>query len=192
MVQAQGTTTAGWRTIPNGLSMLRIACIPLFCWLALGPEAYGWAFVVLTIAGVSDYLDGALARRWNQVSELGRLLDPFADRLTSVVVPITLAVQDIVPWWLVIVLLARDAVLAVAAASLLRRQRITLQVNYLGKAATFCLLAGFPTLLLGTFDGWVGTTALMVGWALTLWGTFLYWWSALVYLGRIRRTQGAV
>jgi cardiolipin synthase len=178
-----------WWTIPNLLSMLRIACIPVFCWLALGPEAYGWAFVILVIAGVSDFLDGALARRWNQESELGRLLDPFADRLTSIVVPITLALQSIVPWWLVVVLLSRDAVLVVATGVLLRRRHVTLQVNYLGKAATFCLLAGFPILLLGTFDGWVGTTARMLGWAMTLWGTYLYWWSALVYLAEIRRVS---
>jgi cardiolipin synthase len=178
-----------WWTIPNLLSMLRIACIPVFCWLALGPEAYGWAFVILVIAGVSDFLDGALARRWNQESELGRLLDPFADRLTSIVVPITLALQNIVPWWLVVVLLSRDAVLVVATGVLLRRRHVTLQVNYLGKAATFCLLAGFPILLLGTFDGWVGTTARMLGWAMTLWGTYLYWWSALVYLAEIRRVS---
>lgn len=178
-----------WWTIPNLLSMLRIACIPVFCWLALGPEAYGWAFVILVIAGVSDFLDGALARRWNQESELGRLLDPFADRLTSIVVPITLALQSIVPWWLVVVLLSRDAVLVVATGVLLRRRQVTLQVNYLGKAATFCLLAGFPILLLGTFDGWVGTTARMLGWAMTLWGTYLYWWSAMVYLAEIRRVS---
>jgi cardiolipin synthase (CMP-forming) len=190
MARTEGATTTHWWTIPNLLSLLRIACIPLFCWLALGPEAYAWAFVVLVVAGVSDFLDGALARRWNQESELGRLLDPFADRLTSVVVPITLAIQSIVPWWFVVVLLARDAVLAIATAVLLGRRRMTLQVSFLGKAATFCLLAGFPILLLGTFEGAFGTAALMVGWAMTLWGTFLYWWSALVYLGEIRRLSG--
>jgi cardiolipin synthase len=67
---------------------------------------------------------------------------------------------------------------------------MTLQVSFLGKAATFCLLAGFPILLLGTFEGAFGTAALMVGWAMTLWGTFLYWWSALVYLGEVRRLSG--
>jgi cardiolipin synthase len=190
MARAERAATARWWSIPNLLSLLRIACIPVFCWLALGPQAYGWAFGVLVIAGVSDFLDGALARRWNQESELGRLLDPLADRLTSVVVPITLALQDIVPWWFVVVLLARDGVMVIAAAVLLGRRRVTLHVNYLGKAATFCLLAGFPILLLGTFDGSFGTAALMLGWAVTLWGAFLYWWSAAVYLGEIRRLSG--
>lgn len=175
-----------WLTIPNLLSLLRIVCIPVFCWLVLGPERDGLAFVVLVIAGVSDYLDGALARRWGQVTRVGRILDPLADRLTSIVVPVTLALRDIVPWWFVIILLGRDVVLVIATAVLLGRRRVTLQVHYLGKAATFCLLFGFPVLLLGTFDGTIGELARIVGWAFTVWGALLYWWSALVYLQQIR------
>jgi cardiolipin synthase len=173
-------------TVPNALSMLRIACIPIFAWLVLGPEANGWAVVVLLVAGVSDYLDGVLARRWGQETALGRLLDPVADRLTSLVVPVVLALRDIVPWWFVIVLFARDVVVAVAALLLLRRRKVTVDVHYLGKAATFCLLVGLPLLLLGTFDGAVGELARVFGWAFTVWGAGLYWWSAATYIQQIR------
>lgn len=175
-----------WLTVPNALSLLRIACLPVFAWLVLGPGRNGLAVIVLMIAGVSDYLDGYVARRWKQVTRIGRILDPLADRLTSIIVPITLALSQIVPWWLVIALLARDLVLVVATAVLLGRRRVTLQVHYLGKAATFCLLAGFPLIVLGTFEGNWGDIARVAGWALVLWGTLLYWWSAQVYLLQIR------
>jgi cardiolipin synthase len=173
-------------TVPNALSALRIACIPLFAWLVLVVEADGWAVAVLIVAAVSDFLDGALARRWGQESALGRLLDPFADRLTSIVVPVVLAIRDIVPWWFVVLLFVRDAVVAVAAFALLRTRKVSVDVNFLGKAATFCLLIGLPLLLLGTFAGVFGATAHVLGWAFTVWGAGLYWWSAWTYVVQIR------
>jgi cardiolipin synthase len=173
-------------TVPNALSVLRVICIVVFAWLVLGPQWDGIAVVVLIVAGISDYLDGALARRWNQVSRVGQLLDPAADRLTSVVVPVVLAIRDIVPWWFVVLLLGRDVVVALSAFALLRREKVTIPVTYLGKAATFCLLAGLPLLLLGTFDGAVGTLARVLGWAFTIWGATLYWWSAAVYVRQMR------
>ena len=173
-------------TVPNVLSMLRIVAIGVFVWLALGRAAYGWAFVVLGLAGISDYLDGYVARRWNQISAVGQILDPFADRLTAIVVPVVLALAGIVPWWLVVALVARDALLLLTVPLLLRRGRIALPVHYIGKAATFALLVGLPLVLLGTASGWIGAVARAVGWALTMWGVLLYWWSAAVYLVEVK------
>ncbi|HET7328854.1 MAG TPA: CDP-alcohol phosphatidyltransferase family protein, partial [Nocardioidaceae bacterium] len=99
-------------TVPNLLSALRLLGVPLFLWLALGPHADGWAFAVLAFAGVSDYADGKIARRFNQSSRLGALLDPAADRLYILATIVALIVRDIVPLWLGVSVPARDLLLA--------------------------------------------------------------------------------
>ena len=136
-------------TVPNALSFLRLLGVPLFLWLILVPEADGWAVVLLMVSGFTDYLDGVLARRLHQISRLGQLLDPLADRLYIIATLLGLALRDIVPWWLVIALLARDVVLAATLPILRRLGYGPLPVHFLGKAATFNLLYAFPLLLLG-------------------------------------------
>ncbi|HMA46718.1 MAG TPA: CDP-alcohol phosphatidyltransferase family protein [Frankiaceae bacterium] len=179
-------------TIPNALSALRLAGVPVFLWLVLGPHADGIALVVLAVAGVSDYLDGKLARMLDQASRLGALLDPLADRLYIVSTIVALAVRGIVPWWLTAALLARDlALLAVTAPTLNRLGYGPLPVHFLGKAATFNLLYAFPILLLGAGHGWVATAARPLGWAFAIWGTALYWWSAVLYVVQVRRLARA-
>ncbi|KJE24890.1 CDP-diacylglycerol-phosphatidylglycerol phosphatidyltransferase [Frankia torreyi] len=169
-------------TIPNALSALRLLGVPVFLWLVLGPEADGAALGILAFAGVSDYLDGKLARALNQTSRLGVLLDPLADRLYILSTIIALTVRDIVPIWLAVLLLARDVAL-LALPPLLRRigVGVALPVHYLGKAATFNLLYAFPLLLLSAGDSWLATAARPLGWAFAIWGTALYWWSGLLY-----------
>ncbi len=178
-------------TIPNVLSFLRLLGVPLFLWLVLVPQADGWAFVLLVVSGITDYLDGTIARATGQISRLGQLLDPLADRLYIAATLVGLAIRGIVPWWLVLVLLSRDLVLALVLALLKRRGIVGLPVHFLGKAATFCLLWGFPMLLLGA--GATGTTFTLaevardVGWAFAIWGTALYWWAGILYLEQARR-----
>jgi cardiolipin synthase len=169
-------------TLPNVLSLLRLAGVPLVLWLVLGPQADGAAVVVLAVAGFTDWLDGQLARRWHQTSPLGRLLDPAADRFYILAVLIGLASRGIIPWWLLGVLVSRD-LLMLALVPLLRTRGIfALPVHFLGKAATFCLLYAFPLVLLGS-GGWaLAWLATVVGWAFALWGTGLYWYSAVRYL----------
>ena len=154
----------------------------MFLWLVLVPEADVWAFVLLVLAGVSDWVDGALARALNQQSELGILLDPLADRLYIAATLLGLALRGIIPWWLVVILVARELFL-LALLPMIRRGtgRLALPVTYVGKAATFCLFWGFPTLLLGSVPPWVGTVATAGGWAFALWGTALYWWAGIRY-----------
>jgi cardiolipin synthase len=96
-------------TIPNVISIIRLAGVPLFLWLVLVPEADGWALAVLFVSGVSDYADGYLARRLNQTSKVGEILDPVADRLYILSTVIGLAARGIIPWWLALLLPARDA-----------------------------------------------------------------------------------
>jgi cardiolipin synthase (CMP-forming) len=169
-------------TIPNGLSVLRLFGVPLFLWLLLGPHADGWALTVLALSGFTDWADGVLARRLNQASALGALLDPLADRLYILATLVGLVLRNIIPLWLAVAIVARDAVLTVALAVLRRYGYAPFAVHYLGKAATFCLLYAFPLLLIGAHDGTVADIARPIAWAFTIWGTALYVWAGAVYL----------
>jgi cardiolipin synthase len=168
-------------TIPNGLSLLRLLLVPVFGWLILNGHDE-WALAVLAVSGVSDYLDGMLARRWGQVSRIGQLLDPAADRLYIVSTLLGLALRDVVPWWLVVALISRDVLLTVTVPVLARQGYGPLPVHFLGKAATFCLLYAFPLLLLAEFGGPVRAVIEPLAWAFVWWGTALYWWAAWLYL----------
>jgi cardiolipin synthase len=174
-------------TVPNLLSLLRLLGVPLFLYLTLGPEYDELALIVLMVAGVTDYLDGKLARTLNQASKLGQILDPVADRLYILSVVVALAIRDIIPVWLAVVLPLRD-VLLFALVPLLRTRGFTaLPVHFLGKAATANLLYAFPLLLLGDDSGTVADLANVFGWAFAIWGTGLYWWAGLLYAWQVRR-----
>ncbi|WP_344944078.1 CDP-alcohol phosphatidyltransferase family protein [Actinomadura miaoliensis] len=174
-------------TIPNILSFARLLGVPLFLWLVL-VGADWWALGVLVFAGLSDWLDGRLARALNQTSKLGMVLDPAADRLYILVTLIGLTVRDVIPLWLVILLVAREVAIT-PIMPLMRRLGYggTLPVHFVGKAATLCLLYAFPLLLLGDHDGAVATTAKIVGWCFAIWGTGLYWWAAALYWWQTRQ-----
>ena len=173
-------------TIPNLLSLLRLLGVPLFLWLALGPKADGWALAVLLFAGISDYADGKIARRFNQGSRLGTLLDPAADRLYILATLIALTVRHIVPVWLAVAIPARDVLLALTLPLLRRHGYGPLPVHFLGKAATMCLLYAFPLLLLADHPGTLGDISRPFAWAFTVWGVGLYWWSGWLYVVQLR------
>lgn len=168
-------------TIPNVISFARLLGVPVFLWLVLVPHADTAAFVLLVVAGASDWFDGYLARRLDQRSELGVLLDPIADRLYIAATLLGLALRSIIPWWLVAVLVLRELMLVALLPRLRRHGKVALPVTYVGKAATFCLLWGFPLLLLAD-NPVFGTAAAAFGWAFALWGTYLYWWAGLRYV----------
>ena len=151
--QPDGARTSAVWTLPNVISMLRLAGVPLFLWLVIGPEADVWALVVLMIAGFSDWLDGYLARRLDQMSKLGEILDPVADRLYILAAVIGLLYRDIIPWWVALIIPLRDALLWILVPFLRTRGYSALPVHYLGKAATAALLYSFPMLFLGDGDG---------------------------------------
>ncbi|MCX6470326.1 MAG: CDP-alcohol phosphatidyltransferase family protein [Corynebacteriales bacterium] len=168
-------------TVPNLLSFLRLLLVPVFVWLLLFVEADGWAFVVLLVSGFSDWADGKLARLLNQSSRLGALLDPAADRLYMIVIPIGLGIRDIVPWWMIAILLARDLLLLASVPLLRSRGMTALPVTYVGKAATFSLMYGFPFVLGGQLDGLFGDIMHPIGWAFLVWGIGMYLWSFVQY-----------
>lgn len=168
-------------TVPNLISGLRLVCVPLFGYLIVtGADAA--ALGVLFFAGVSDYLDGVLARRWDQVTRLGQLLDPAADRLYVAVALLGLAWRDVLPWALVLALVLRDVLLTLNVGLLRARGFSSLPVHRVGKAATFALLIALPLLLLSeTVDAW-RAVVLPLAWAALLWGVGLYWWAGVGYL----------
>jgi len=176
-------------TVPNLLSMLRLAGVPLFLWLLLGPHADGYAVLVLMVAGFTDWLDGKAARWLNQYSRLGELLDPAADRLYILATLLAFLIRGIVPWWVVAALVGRDVVLAICVAIMRRRGYGPFPVTYLGKAATFNLLYAFPLLLLAQGDSTLAEVSRALGYAFTAWGGVLYLWSGFVYLIQFGRAM---
>jgi cardiolipin synthase (CMP-forming) len=174
-------------TIPNLLSMLRLAGVPLFLWLVLGPEADGWALLVLMVSGVTDYADGWLARRLDQQTVVGQILDPVADRLYILAVVVGLALREVIPWWLAVSLPLRDALMWGLVPLLRTRGFSSLPVHFLGKAATFNLLYAFPLLLLGDGEGTVARLSEVFGWAFAFWGVGLYWWAGILYAWQVRK-----
>ncbi len=171
-------------TLPNALSAARLAGVPLFLWLVLR-EHDGAAVLVLMASGTTDWLDGKIARAWNQQSKVGQLLDPAADRLYILATLVGLTVRDVVPLWLTLALVGRDVLLAGTLPLLRRHGYGPLPVHYLGKAATFNLLAGFPLLLLGEGDLWLHQLAHAFGWAFAIWGTCLYLWAGVLYVVQV-------
>ena len=170
-------------TIPNALSVLRLILVPVFLYLLLVAEANALAVAVLMFSGFSDWADGKIARLVpNQSSRLGALLDPAVDRTYMVAVPVAFAIDGIVPWWFVLVLLGRDVVLAATLPVLRSRGLTALPVTYIGKAATFALMSAFPLILLGQWDALWSRVILACGWAFLIWGMALYLWSGVLYL----------
>mgnify|MGYP000318061301 CR=1 FL=1 len=161
-------------SVPNALTFLRFLGIPLFIYLALNLEADGWAILVLAIGGATDYFDGKLARALGQESKLGEILDPTIDRLYIISTLIVLYIRDAIPLWLIITLVARDAILALVALALTAKGKPPLKVTFMGKAATFNLLYAFPFLLLALSDSLAGDVAFIFGWAFAIWGVALY------------------
>jgi cardiolipin synthase len=173
-------------TLPNVLSLLRLVLVPVFAWLILSRHD-GYALAVLAISGVTDYLDGALARRWGQVSRVGQLLDPFADRLYILSTLLGLAWREVIPWWLVVALVGRDVLLTGTLPLLARHGYGPPPVHFLGKAATFNLLYAFPLLLLADGTGTAARIAEPIAWAFAWWGTALYWWAGWLYVRQVRQ-----
>ncbi|HEY9498468.1 MAG TPA: CDP-alcohol phosphatidyltransferase family protein [Terrimesophilobacter sp.] len=168
-------------TVPNALSFIRLALVPVFLVLViLGLDLP--ALVVLVISSATDFLDGVLARKLNQVSRLGQLLDPAADRLFIFATLVGLAIRGIVPWWLVAVIVGRDVLLLVLGIILANIGYGPLPVHHLGKIATFCLFYALPILMIGQAFPAAAELTAPLGWAFALWGAFLYWWAGVIYV----------
>lgn len=181
LVPPQEYDTDAVLTIPNIVSFVRLLSIPVFCVLIiLGRDvAAVWLLVAF---GATDWIDGFLARRLKQRTQLGARLDPVADRLYILAAVVALLVRGIVPIWFVGVLLARDVMLALLLPRLRRHDMVALPVNWIGKAGTFLILVALPLILLGAPSslGWVW--AHWSGWVLGALGAAAYWIAGLLYV----------
>jgi cardiolipin synthase len=173
-------------TVPNVLSVLRLVLVPIFLWLLLVADENAWAVAVLMFSGFSDWADGKIARLVdNQSSRLGELLDPAVDRIYMITVPVAMALHGSLPWWIVLTLIGRDAVLATTLPLLRSRGLTALPVTYIGKAATFALMSGLPLILLGQWDALWSRVILACGWGFAIWGLVMYLWSGVLYLVQV-------
>lgn len=173
-------------TVPNILSFLRLAMVPVFLALIIGGQD-GFALLVLVISSVTDFLDGQIARRFHQVSRLGQLLDPAADRLFIFAALVGLAIRDVIPWWLFIAIVGRDVMLLILGILGANFGYGPLPVHHLGKLATLCLFYALPILMIGQAFPDAAAVTRPLGWAFALWGVFLYWWAGIIYLSETLR-----
>ena len=194
---SKSTAPTGWGvwTWPNLVTAVRLAGIPLFCYLLLATEYYWQAAIVLAVGGGTDWVDGQLARRLNQVSKLGRLLDPFVDRLYILTALLALTYAGLLPWLFTVAVLLREATLVSLVIVLRWHGFAPPQVHFLGKSATTVVFMSFPVLVVAGLVDSAAVWAAPLGWALAWWGLGLYWLAALVYLRqavallRVRRSR---
>lgn len=179
-------------TTANLISVLRLLGLPVFVWLMLGPQAYGAALAVLAAVGATDWVDGYVARRFDQVTRLGKALDPLIDRALVITAGLTLLLAGMLPWWLVALVAGRDLVLVLGAAIVFRGIP-TIPVTRIGKTATAALLLALPGLLLGHMD-WRGASAVLVGsWVVAVLGVAAYYVAAGQYVrALLKRPPSAV
>ena len=182
------------RTVPNAVTLVRLLLMPVCAYL-LATGRFGWGLVLTALVGSTDWVDGWLARRYGQVSRLGQLLDPLADRLLIASVAIALVIQGVLPWPAAALLLARDLILLAGWPLLKRRGIEPPEVIFLGKAATLVLLLALPILTLGATGLAVADIARLLGLALLWAGVVMYYLAGAVYvrmvLERLRQRAGA-
>jgi cardiolipin synthase len=174
------------KSIPNMLSILRLLLVPVFLWLLIADQ-FLVAFLVLMFASFTDWLDGFIARKFNQITSLGKVLDPSADRMFILATLIGLTVNEIIPAWLAIVIVARDVLLLIGYPISASHGYGPLPVHFLGKAATFALLYALPLLLLADVWPSAEVVILPLAWGFAYWGIGLYWVAGFVYLAQLRQ-----
>ena len=174
--------------IPNALTLLRALGVPVFLYLFLIEDQPIASFVVIALGGITDYLDGKIARALKQTSEFGAKFDPTVDRLYIAAVIIAFAIKDYLPWPLVFAIIARDLILFLLIIYQKLRAIPFLEVSYLGKAATFNLLYAFPFLLLEEVSV-IGPWCFAAGWSFAIWGISLYFYTGIQYLVKGLRKQ---
>jgi cardiolipin synthase len=174
-------------TIPNVISFLRIALIPVFVALIVAPDTTFAGLVLFVVVLATDWVDGAIARATGQVSELGKVLDPVADRLAIAAGLIALVVADAFPLWAALLILVRDLAILVAGTLLLVKRRVRIEVRYIGKVATFALMTSIGCIAWGNLGYVLSEAALACGWAFFAAGIVEYYVATFLYVGDLRR-----
>jgi cardiolipin synthase (CMP-forming) len=173
-------------TVPNILSSARIAAIPLFCWLAANERTRLWGILLFAVVVSTDWVDGYVARRTGQVTELGRILDPVADRLAIAAGLLTFAISGVFPFWAALLILVRDVAVLLGGAALLWGRDLRVDVRGIGKIATFSLMAAITWISWGNADGPLGDVLLVGGWLAYAVGIVEYYLAAGLYAIDVR------
>ena len=174
-------------TIPNVISVVRLMCVPIFLWLLFGRDDEFAAALLLAVLGSTDWIDGFIARRYHQVSNLGKILDPVADRILLLTAIVAIVISGAVPLWVALLAIVRESLVALAAIGLgiLGARRI--DVTWVGKAGTFGLMFAFPLFLTSHADVSWADTARVLAWVCVIPGLVLAWYSAALYVPIARR-----
>lgn len=173
-------------TVPNLISAVRIAMIPVFWMLIVDPDTTAWGIVLFGVVVATDWVDGTIARRTGQVSELGKVLDPVADRAAIAAGLVALVVRGAFPLWAAVLILARDVAVLIAGA-VLASKGLRIDVRWIGKVATFALMIAIPAVSWGSLGLWPAAAALAVGWPVYVLGIVEYYIAAGVYAVDLRR-----
>ena len=181
---ASETPEVGWRpfTVPNLISFGRLCCLPWFVWLVFGAEDRWGAALLLGVLGATDWVDGFIARRFNQVSELGKILDPTADRLLLLVALVALIADGSLPLWIAVLALFREGVVAVAALVLGALGARKIDVTWWGKTGTFLMMFAVPCFLASHSDIGVADAFGVAAWVFVAVGLPIHYWSAVGYI----------
>src|SRR5262245_44102310 len=177
---AAGSTSRRVLTLPNVISALRIALIPVFWALIVDERTTTAGLTLFGCVVATDWVDGTIARRMGQVSNLGKVLDPVADRLAIAAGIIALAVRGVFPVWAAVAILARDAAVLVVGLYVLARGH-TIEVRWIGKVATFSLMVAVPAISWGALDLPLAAAATAIGWVSFAVGIVEYYVAAAVY-----------
>ena len=184
-------TSSAIFTIPNLLSFLRILLIPVFVVLIVHEPTTTAGLLLFGAVVATDWVDGWVARRTGQVSELGKVLDPTADRLAIAAGLIALVIRDVFPLWAALLILVRDVVILIVGGTVLATRHVRLEVRFIGKVATFMLMTAIPMIAWGNLELPLADAALVVGWASYAVGIVEYYVAAGAYVGDIRRALAA-
>ncbi|MDR2538702.1 MAG: CDP-alcohol phosphatidyltransferase family protein [Bifidobacteriaceae bacterium] len=168
-------------TVPNVLSMFRLLLVVVFA-VAFVLDRPVISITVFVLSGVTDFLDGWIARKFQQISKLGQILDPLADRVFIVLSLVLAGFKEVLPWWFVVAILARDVVMVFIMLALGSRGFRVLPVNFIGKAGTAAIYFSIPILLLSFYFQHMQSVFWVVGWASALWGVALYWIAGIIYI----------
>lgn len=183
-LDASSDPEAGWRpfTVPNLISFGRLCCLPWFVWLVFGAGDRWGAALLLGVLGATDWVDGFIARRFNQVSELGKILDPTADRLLLLVALVALIVDGSLPLWIAVLALVREGGVAVAALVLAAAGARKIEVTWWGKTGTFLMMFAIPSFLAGASDIAAAGVFGVLAWVFVATGLPIHYWSAFGYV----------
>lgn len=173
------------------VSFARLLGVPLILWLGLSGQSTWWLFVIFLVGGVTDWLDGWLARKLDQRSELGAELDPIADRLYIVASLVVLFAQQLIPTWVLAAIVLRDVAMAFQLVRMRRAGFAAPAVHYVGKAGTMMLLYSIPLVFLGAADWPLNSVARNFALGFLMWGVATYWYAALLYVQQFRQVRHA-